>query len=89
MAWKPLARVRRHEVQETKLEQLIPAEITDDVFSQVIEDVASTEGVHEILEIGSSGGDGSTAAWVRGRSETRCDRVCTASKCRSSATPRS
>ena len=66
MAWKPLARVRRHEVQETKLEQLIPAEITDDVFSQVIEDVASTEGVHEILEIGSSGGDGSTAAWVRG-----------------------
>jgi hypothetical protein len=66
MVWKPFARVRKREVQEPTLEHLIPAEITDDAFAQVIEDVASTDGVHEILEIGSSAGDGSTAAWVRG-----------------------
>lgn len=59
--WKPFARVH-----ESKLDHLIPAEITDDAFAQVIEDVASTAGVHEILEIGSSAGEGSTAALVRG-----------------------
>jgi len=60
--WKRLARAR----PEAKLDHLIPAEITNDALAQVIEDVASTEGIHEILEIGSSAGDGSTAAWVRG-----------------------
>src|SRR2546422_1077602 len=45
---------------------LIPAEIASDSFSEIIEEVASSGGVHEILEIGSSAGDGSTAAWVRG-----------------------
>jgi len=48
------------------LDDLIPAEITDDALSEIIEDIAATEGVREILEIGSSAGDGSTAAWVRG-----------------------
>jgi hypothetical protein len=50
----------------SQLDHLIPAEIASDSFSEIIEEVASTEGVHEILEIGSSAGDGSTAAWVRG-----------------------
>ncbi len=50
----------------TTLDSLIPAEITDDPFAQAIETVAATRGVGEILEIGSSSGDGSTAAWVRG-----------------------
>jgi hypothetical protein len=48
------------------LDHLIPAEITDDEFAQIIEATAATPGVREILEIGSSAGDGSTAAWVRG-----------------------
>jgi hypothetical protein len=50
----------------SQLDDLIPAEIASDSFSGIIEEVASTDGVHEILEIGSSAGDGSTAAWVRG-----------------------
>jgi hypothetical protein len=48
------------------LEDLIPAEITDDAFSEIIEGIGATDTVREILEIGSSAGDGSTAAWVRG-----------------------
>jgi hypothetical protein len=66
MVWKSVARHRQRRLHETKLDHLIPAEITDDAFCGVIEDVASTDGVHEILEIGSSTGEGSTAAWVRG-----------------------
>jgi hypothetical protein len=49
-----------------KLDDLIPGEIAGDSFSEIIEEVASTKGVQQILEIGSSAGDGSTAAWVRG-----------------------
>jgi hypothetical protein len=60
--WKRFARAR----PEAKLDDLIPAEITDDAFAQLIEDVAAADGVHEILEIGSSAGEGSTAAFVRG-----------------------
>jgi hypothetical protein len=48
------------------LDLLIPPEIADDAFAGIIEDVAATPGVREILEIGSSTGEGSTAAWVRG-----------------------
>ena len=78
VAWRRLAealrpRVRRERARSTartaaasQLDHLIPAEIAGDSFSEIIEEVASTEGVHEILEIGSSAGDGSTAAWVRG-----------------------
>ena len=50
----------------SELDYLIPPEIKGDAFSEAIEDVASTLGVTEILEIGSSAGDGSTEAWVRG-----------------------
>ena len=48
------------------LDRLIPPEITDDAFARIIEEIAATPGVREILEIGSSAGEGSTAAWVRG-----------------------
>ena len=48
------------------LDALIPPEIADDAFAEIIEDIAATPGVCEILEIGSSAGEGSTAAWVRG-----------------------
>jgi hypothetical protein len=48
------------------LDRLIPPEIADDAFAGIIEEIAATPGVREILEIGSSAGEGSTAAWVRG-----------------------
>jgi len=66
MVWKSVARARQRRLHEAKLDDLIPAEITDDAFARLIEDVASTDGVYEILEIGSSAGEGSTAAFVRG-----------------------
>jgi hypothetical protein len=66
MVWKSVARARQRRLHEATLDHLIPAEIADDAFSTAIEDVASTDDVHEILEIGSSIGEGSTAAWVRG-----------------------
>jgi hypothetical protein len=49
-----------------ELADLIPAEIAGDAFADLIEEVAATDGVREILEIGSSTGEGSTSAWVRG-----------------------
>jgi hypothetical protein len=66
MVWKSVARARQRRRHEATLDDLIPAEIADDAFARLIEDVASTAGVHEILEIGSSTGEGSTAAFVRG-----------------------
>jgi hypothetical protein len=45
---------------------MIPPEITGDHFYRAIVEVASTPGVREILEIGSSSGAGSTEAWVSG-----------------------
>jgi hypothetical protein len=48
------------------LDELIPPEIAGDAFATVIEEIGATAGVREILEIGSSTGEGSTAAWVRG-----------------------
>jgi hypothetical protein len=51
---------------QSALDRLIPPEIKDDPFSEAIVAVAEMGGVQEILEIGSSSGDGSTEAWVRG-----------------------
>ena len=48
------------------LDRLIPPEIRGDRLFRAIVDVASTPGVREILEIGSSSGAGSTEAWVLG-----------------------
>jgi hypothetical protein len=48
------------------LHDLIPPEIVADAFSELIEEIAADGRVREILEIGSSTGEGSTAAWVRG-----------------------
>lgn len=53
-------------VAGTTLDELIPPEITGDAFAEVIEEIGAIAGVREILEIGSSTGEGSTAAWVRG-----------------------
>jgi hypothetical protein len=48
------------------LDSLIAPEIVGDRFHRSIMDVAATPGVHQILEIGSSSGAGSTEAWVAG-----------------------
>ena len=48
------------------LDRLIPPEIAGDAFAHMIEEIAANPDVREILEIGSSSGEGSTAAWVRG-----------------------
>ena len=61
-----LPRIRPWRATGLGLDRLIPREIAGDAFAQAIEDVAATPGVREILEIGSSAGEGSTAAWVRG-----------------------
>lgn len=45
---------------------LIAPEIKDDPFFRAIVRVAATAGVRQILEIGSSSGEGSTAALVKG-----------------------
>jgi hypothetical protein len=60
------ARLRSRATAGSQLDSLIPPEIKDDPFAQMIEGVAASTGVREILEIGSSAGDGSTEAWVRG-----------------------
>jgi hypothetical protein len=48
------------------LDSLIAPEITGDRFHRAIMDVAAKPGIHQILEIGSSSGEGSTEAWVAG-----------------------
>ena len=53
---------------ETKsaLEEIIPAEIKDDEFYHAIRNLAETENLRSVLEIGSSSGAGSTEAFVSG-----------------------
>jgi hypothetical protein len=48
------------------LDRIISPEIRNDRFSRAIADIAATAGVREILEIGSSSGEGSTEAWIAG-----------------------
>lgn len=53
-------------VKDSQLNYLIPAEIKDDSFYQAIQTLAEREDIQTILEIGSSNGEGSTEALVRG-----------------------
>lgn len=48
------------------LEQIIPAEIKDDAFYRLIRELAASEVLRHVLEIGSSAGSGSTKAFVEG-----------------------
>ena len=52
--------------QGTSLDRLIPPEIRNDSLYSAIVRVAATPGVRHMLEIGSSGGDGSTEAFIEG-----------------------
>ena len=62
LARKVSGRIR----QGTSLDRLIPPEIRNDSFYSAIVRVAATPGVEHMLEIGSSGGDGSTEAFIEG-----------------------
>ena len=53
-------------LSESELERIIPPEIKDDEFYQLIETLARTEKLRHVLEIGSSAGGGSTEAFVKG-----------------------
>jgi len=48
------------------LDTVIAPEILNDDFHQLIYQIAATQPFKDILEIGSSSGEGSTDAWVRG-----------------------
>lgn len=50
----------------SELDRLIAPEIVNDRFYRVLERIAATDGVRTILEIGSSAGEGSTAALIEG-----------------------
>jgi len=50
----------------SELDRVIPPEIKEDEFYRFIETLAGQEDIKTILEIGSSAGDGSTEAWVKG-----------------------
>ncbi|WP_198375816.1 glycosyltransferase family 4 protein [Neoroseomonas rubea] len=50
----------------SELDQIIPPEIKDDAFYRLISDLAATEDLRHVLEIGSSAGGGSTEAFVKG-----------------------
>lgn len=63
------ASARRGNQSTSQLDQLIPAEVKNDPFYQIIYRMARTEPVHTILEIGSSSGEGSTEAFVLGMRE--------------------
>jgi glycosyltransferase involved in cell wall biosynthesis/Flp pilus assembly protein TadD len=57
---------REHTAVSSGLERLIPPEIKNDAFYKDIERLSSQEGVSNILEIGSSSGQGSTSAFAAG-----------------------
>jgi hypothetical protein len=54
---------------ESAITQLIPGEIKDDAFAATIRSIARRPDVKTVLEIGSSAGEGSTAAFVAGLRE--------------------
>ena len=59
-------RARLRPRRGSELDHVIPAEIIGDRLHAILEQLAAREGVRHILEIGSSSGEGSTAALARG-----------------------
>ncbi len=51
---------------ESELDFTIPPEIKDDELYHIIEKLSAETDLHTVLEIGSSSGDGSTEAFVKG-----------------------
>ncbi len=59
----------------SSLERIIPGEVKDNAFADAIYRLAKSENIQTILEIGSSSGEGSTEAFVRGISENPCNPI--------------
>ena len=59
-------RIRLRRLDGSDLDRVIPPEIVGDRLHALLTELAGTSGVRQILEIGSSSGEGSTAALVRG-----------------------
>jgi len=59
-------RIGRRIRHGTSLDRLIPPEIRNDSLYAAIIRVAATPGVRQMLEIGASGGEGSTEAFIEG-----------------------
>ncbi len=57
--------------QTTSLDVIIPPEIKNDSFYDMIYSIAKTEEIKTILEIGSSSGQGSTQAFVAGINQNK------------------
>ncbi len=55
-----------NEISNSELNFLIPPEIKNDEFYAIIQQLARTEDIQTVLEIGSSSGGGSTEAFVTG-----------------------
>ncbi len=55
-----------NEIDNSELNFLIPPEIKHDEFYAIIQEIARTEDIKTVLEIGSSSGGGSTEAFVTG-----------------------
>jgi ADP-heptose:LPS heptosyltransferase len=51
---------------KSEMDVLIPPEIKNDEFYQIIQELAREESLRNVLEIGSSSGGGSTEAFVKG-----------------------
>ena len=58
-----------NEISNSELTFLIPPEIKNDDFYTIIQQLAKTEDIKTVLEIGSSSGGGSTEAFVTGMRE--------------------
>ena len=59
-------RLRNIVLRQSELDMVIPPEVVNDDFSQVIVEIAARDDVRTALEIGSSNGAGSTASLVAG-----------------------
>ena len=67
---KPVQPQKQEQPQKpTQLDQIIPREIRQDVLYDAIYRLACSEKLETILEIGSSSGEGSTEAFVKGINE--------------------
>lgn len=58
-----------NDIANSELNRLIPPEIKNDEFYTAIQELARKENIKTVLEIGSSSGEGSTEALVRGLPE--------------------
>lgn len=64
-----LHKIFNKQTRESEMEKFISPEIKNDEFYDTIQTIASSQDIKTVLEIGSSSGEGSTEAFVRGLQE--------------------